>query len=261
MKKALSISVNTVSVIIILAFAAYTGIWFYFAWRMQEQIDSVWSNQERYLIVINGEKPGVTGFPAPPKVVFAGSVTDANGLLYQSPEFIFRGFPLPTQALSLEAPQGLTFSGPVLKIPVHLNYFRFKIRVPADFPYRFDAETLKAWQRSGGSLPVETLEITRDTLRLKGDGYLNLDDDLQLAGTLSVQLAGLDDLLNELAANGTIQEKQVLIAQSLLNFVSKTDETTGESFVKTGITLQQGGVFLGPLRVATLPEWNWPRQN
>ena len=55
MKKTFSVTINVISVLIITAFILYTTLWFYFAGRMQEQIDNIWTHQEKYLIDINGE--------------------------------------------------------------------------------------------------------------------------------------------------------------------------------------------------------------
>ncbi len=249
--------VTLISSLVILAFIVYGVIWVLIAREMTRNLDDIWNNQERYRIVIAGNEPAITGFPAPPTITFSGSVTDRNGLIYASPAFIYRGFPLPTQAITLEAPQGIDFSGPVLRTPVHLDMLKLRVRIPAGFPTKFDATTIRAWQQQGGTLPVEDLEVLRGSLKLDGSGYLNLDEKLQPSGMLTVKLTGIDDLLNELVANKTIGEKQALMAQSLLNLMSQKDTATGETSITTGIRIQSGGVFLGPLRVASLPEWRW----
>lgn len=257
MKKFIRILINTLSVLIILSFIVYSIAWFAIAHEMQKQVDNIWASQEKLLIYFQGDKPEVKGFPAPPEIRFAGSLTDRNGMIYQSPEFIYRGFPLPTQLMTLEAPQGISFSGPFLRLPVDLNYFKLAIRLPANFPGQFDAETIREWQRIGGSIPVEELQIIKGSLILEADGYVQLDANLQPEGTLTAKVTGLDDLLNELTANGTIPEKQALMGQSLLNLMSQKDEQTGVTSVNVGVRIQDGGVFLGPLRVATFPEWKW----
>ena len=257
MKKFFRVLINALSILIILSFIVYSIAWFAIAYEMQKRIDNVWVSQEKLLIHFQGEKPKVSGFPAPPEIRFAGSLTDRKGLIYQSPEFIYRGFPLPTQRMTLEAPQGISFSGPVLRLPVDLNYFKLAIRLPANFPGQFDADTIREWQRVGGSIPVEELRIVKGGLNLEADGYVQLDVNLQPEGTLTAKVTGLDDLLHELTANGTIGEKQALMGQSLLNLMSQKDEQTGITSVNVGISVQDGGVFLSGLRVASLPEWKW----
>lgn len=257
MKKFFRILVNTLSVLIILAFIVYSIAWFAIAREMQKQVDNIWASQEKLLVYFQGDKPEVTGFPSLPEIKFSGSLTDRNGLVYQSPEFIYRGFPLPTQRMTLEASQGISFSGPLLRLPVELNYFKLAIRLPANFPGQFDAETIREWQRVGGSIPVEELRIVKAGLILEADGYVQLDTNLQPEGTLTAKVTGLDDLLHELTANGTIGEKQALMGQSLLNLMSQKDDQTGVTSVNLGIRIQDGGIFLGPLRVASLPGWKW----
>lgn len=257
MKKFLHIAVNILSVLIILGFAVYTVAWFAIAREMQNHIDDIWASQEKLLLHFEGEKPVVSGFPAPPEFSFSGRLTDRSGMIYETHAITYRGFPLPTQRMTISAPEGLTFSGPLLRLPVRLDNFHLAIRLPAEFPGQFDAETLREWQQRGGSIPVEELKIIKGSLVLVADGYVQLDAALQPEGTLTAKIIGLDELLHEFAANGVIAEKQVLMGQSLLNLMSQKDETTGVTSVNVGIRIQDGGVYLGPLRVASFPEWRW----
>lgn len=257
MKKLFHNLISLISGLIILAFIAYGGLWIYVAQQMTRTLDTIWASQEEYLISIDALQPTITGFPAPPKAVFSGSLTDRNRFTYASPELSYQGFSFPTQAITINAPQGLDFSGPILKASVHLDNFFLRVRLPADFPNRYDRKTLEAWRLNGGTLPIESLKISRSSVKLEGDGYLTLDETLQPEGEIKVIVSGLDDLIQELAKNKTIGEKQAIMAQSLLNLMSQKDETTGISAITTALRIQQGGIFLGPMRVASVPEWKW----
>ena len=249
--------ISLISALIILAFMIYGGVWIYTAQQMTKTLDNIWASQEKYLITINAEQPAITGFPAPPKAVFSGSLTDKNGFTYSSPEFSYQGFSFPTQAITVQAPQGLDFSGPIFKATVHLDNFLLRLRLPADFPNRFDQETLAAWRMKGGTLPVEKIELARASVQLEGDGYLTLDDKLQPEGEIKVKVSGLDDLLYELVQNKTIDAQKATMAQRLLNLMSQKDEASGVSAIHTALTIRESGVFLGLFRVATIPEWKW----
>lgn len=257
MKRAISSFISLISVFIILAFAAYGAFWFYVAGQVTKTLDDIWANQQEYGIIIAGDQPTASGFPAPPKFVFSGSITDRNGVIYAAPQFIFQGFPVETQAVTLSAPKGLDLSGPVFKTPVHIDTLLLKLRIPRNFPARFDHPTLAQWRTMGGTLPIEKIQVTRDTLKLDGEGFLNLDENLQLLGLINVKLSGLDDLLNEMTRNGSLGEKQALMGQSLINLMSHKDETTGETAVNTRLTIQEGGIFIGPFRAASFPQWKW----
>ncbi len=259
MKKFTHNFISLVSALIILAFIAYGIFWAVVAREMNRHVADIWNNQDRFQIVIDGERPAVTGFPAPPKLVFSGSLTDRNGMIYAAPEAVYQGFPLPGLPMTFTTPQGMDFSGPVLRQPVHLDYFLLSVRIPRDLPPEFDRASLHVWQQAGGALPVEDLRVRRASLNLSGTGYLNLDNDLQPSGLITTKLSGLDDLLNEFTANGTIGEKQAMMAQSLLNLMAQKDPATGDMTITTGVRIQSGGVFLGPLRVASLPKWRWDK--
>lgn len=257
MKKIIYNLISIISALIILAFIAYGIFWVYVAGQMTKTLDTIWAGQESYQIVIDGEQPTITGFPAAPKGTFSGSVTDRNGFTYSSPAFSYQGFSFPTQAITISAPQGMDFSGPILKTTLHVDDFLLRIRLPADFPRRYDRATLSAWREKGGNIPVEALRIYRSSVKLEGEGYVTLDQTLQSEGEIKVKVSGLDDLIHELVQNGTIGDKQAIMAQSLLNLMSQKDETSGISSINTALRIQSGGVYLGPLRVAAVPEWKW----
>jgi len=257
MKKFLSRLLTISSVLIILAFLIYAGFWFYIAQQMNRTVAAIWLQQAEHAIRISGNAPKATGFPAAPKLVFTGSVTDKNGNIYSSPEFIFQGFPVQTQALRLRAPKGLDFSGSVFHKPVHLDNFDLQIRIPYGFPPRMDRHNLQIWQKAGGTIPVERIEIRRSTLHLSGEGYLTLDDELQPAGAISAELTGLDDLLNELVRDGTIGRQQAHLAQAFINLLSTQNNEKGEQALASGINIENGNVYFGPIKAATLPQWTW----
>ena len=64
-------------------------------------------------------------------------------------------------------------------------------------------------------------------------------------------------LLADLTEKGVIKGKSAVMAQSFLQMLIQRDPVTGETFFVTGIRIQNRGVFLGPLRVASLPEPPW----
>ncbi len=257
MKRIIGSLISIISALIILAFIAYGVFWVYVAGQMTKALDTIWNGQEEYQIVIDGEQPAITGFPAAPKAVFSGSVTDRNGFTYAAPEFSYQGFSFPTQAITIAAPQGMDFSGPVLKTTIHIDDFFLRIRLPANFPNRYDRVTLAAWREQGGNVPVEELRIYRSSVKLDGEGYITLDQTLQPEGEIKVKVSGLDDLIHEFVQNGSLGEKQAIMAQSLLNLMSHKDETTGINAINTALRVQSGGIYLGPMRIASVPEWKW----
>ena len=257
MKKFFSRLISFLSIVIIAAFAAYTAFWFYVAGQLNNTATDIWTHQDKYSIKIVGEQPRAQGFPAPPKLIFNGSVTDKNGNTYSSPSFALQGFPIQTQALRITADQGLNFSGPVFKKEVNLDSFDLQVRIPYGFPSRINRQSLQVWQKAGGTIPVERLDITRSTLHLAGDGYVTVDESLQPAGALSAELTGLDDLIVELVQDGTIGKQQAMLAQAFVNLLSQQNNKDGKQALVSGVRIENGNVFFGPIKVATLPQWTW----
>lgn len=57
---------------------------------------------------------------------------------------------------------------------------------------------------------------------------------------------------------GMIEAKDALIASAVMSGLSKEDPDTGERVINAKITLQNGILFLGPLRLLEIPRIDWP---
>ena len=196
-------------------------------------------------------------FPFPPTVSFQGTVTDPTKTVWTIPNAVYRGFPVQGFPMKLDMPAGLTISGPAFPQPVVLTEVQLGIQLPFNLPRSFNAGDLKVWQATGEHISIKKLHVKSDMLTIDGQGFVGLDDKLQLSGLITSRVAGLDALLADLTEKGIIKGKSAVMAQSFLQMLIQRDPVTGETFFVTGIRIQNRGVFLGPLRVASLPEPPW----
>jgi hypothetical protein len=247
--------------LILLAFAGYAYVWRHIADRIDQQIDIAWSDAESFGIVITGEKPQVYGFPFFPTISFQGTVTGPAQTTLTIPEAILRGFPVQGFPVKMEMPSGLTINSPGFLQPIVVTEARFRIQLPFNLPRSFNQADLKAWQATGEHIPIKELHIKSSLLSIDGEGYIGLDDKLEISGLITSRVAGMDALLADMTEKGVIKGKSAVMAQSFLQMLIQRDPVTGETFFVTGIRIQNRGVFLGPLRVASLPEPHWNSDN
>lgn len=257
MKKPLKFFLILIGLLLMIAGAGYIVFWKNLETQVNGQIDILWADAQSSGVIITGEKPRVSGFPFIPRIHFQGTITDATGLLLTCPDITYSGFPVPGSRMKLDFPAGLTVSGAGLPQPTIVNEAHLYIRLPYNLPRGAEEAQIRAWQASGGTVPVESLHIKTDLLDVSAEGTVGLDEQLQISGLLNARIAGLDALLADLSEKGVIRGQNAIAAQSVLQMLIQRDPVTGETFFQTAIRLQNRGVYLGPLRVGSLPELFW----
>jgi hypothetical protein len=118
-------------------------------------------------------------------------------------------------------------------------------------------QALLAWSRAGGDLELRRLEGVYGSIWFNGDGTLALDDALQpqFAGSFSV--TGFGSALDRLAAAGVLAPGSAQMAKLMLAAMATNDG--GLTRVKLPLTVQDGALSMGPVRLATLRplDWSW----
>ena len=243
--------------IVLIGGVIYHAFWKQLEKHINQQIDTIWVDAQTSGMAITGEKPRLEGYPGVPVVRFQGSITDATGLTMNFPDITYRGFPVPGSRMTLDMPSGVTMTGPVLPEPVVVREAHLYIKLPYNLPSGPEEAYIRAWQANGGTIPIESLYLKTDLVRMAGEGFIGLDEQLQLAGTINAKVVGLDALMADLTEKKIMEGRSAIMAQSFLQMLIQHDPVTQEPYVQTAIRIQNRGVFLGPLRVASLPELFW----
>ena len=241
----------------VLLFAAYSAFWWTVSSQISRQIDTLWISMGAGGATTTAEKPEPYGFPAPPTITFKGTVTEANGTIWNFPDLTYRGFPLPGFMMALETPQGFSIQGPMFPHPIEISEASLFVLLPHDLPGSMNSETLRVWQEKGGTIPIEYLLIKSGELNVLGQGFFALDEQLQLAGTVNARITGMESLMATLTEKGVLKGEGAVMAQSFLQMLTKVDPVTQQKFFDTQIKIQKRGVFLGPLRIGYMPEIVW----
>lgn len=115
---------------------------------------------------------------------------------------------------------------------------------------------LTAWRDAGGTVEMAGFRVIWGPLAAEGEGTLALDGDLQPIGALTTRLVGYGDALDALGASGELKPGDVQLAKLALGFIAKPG-AGGRSELQTPLTLQNGKLYAGPIRLLNLPRFTW----
>lgn len=127
---------------------------------------------------------------------------------------------------------------------------RVQGRPPAPEP-----ASLSAWSRNGGTVELERLAVNWGPMRLSLNGTFALDHDLQPQAAMTMEVRGAQETLTALQT--LLKPKDVNMARTVLSMLSRPAADDGKPVVTAPVTIQSRALFLGPLRVAAVPEVVW----
>ena len=245
-------------VTIAVAAVLYVAAWFYAASLIRGQIDLLYRNARQAGVTITGAAPAISGFPGPHRVRFGGTV--ANGdMALTLPQLTIKGIFLPGHRVTVSLPQGATYSGPGSALFDSVDLLTLRFIVPATVPERLDENEIRTWQKSGAQISVESLELLKHDLLVKGSGTLGLDEHLQPEGEGNFRLTGFADFIVWLQSRKLLSDKSARIAQLVAQGLSQADQDDREPHMRAALTLKDRQVYVGPLLALTLPAIAWPQ--
>jgi hypothetical protein len=198
-------------------------------------------------------------------------LTDAKGLWGQDPFFGAEKFEIALQRP--DAPPkdhtepGLTITGSAEKVSLPPGMdapfgpmaakIDTSVRVMGDVPDPRLRTSVAAWNAAGGVAEFDSFFLQWGPLVFATKGTLGLDDDEQPEGVFSGQIGNHEEVLRTLMANNYIPKRDAPMLNSALNLFSKHSKIGGKEGIDVPITVQLGGLFLGPVRVFEFPEITW----
>lgn len=117
---------------------------------------------------------------------------------------------------------------------------------------------LAQWSAQGGILELERVALDWAPMGLEGSGTAALDPAGQPLVALSTRIRGFDALMDRLTTTGMLEAGAARTLKTILGLMAKPD-SHGRSAIAAPLTLQEGGLYLGPARIAVLPALPWPR--
>lgn len=160
----------------------------------------------------------------------------ALGLALEVHDLTLPQVPQPFHNPLDEASLGITVMGPVPRGPPR--------------------EAAALWRDAGGTLEVDHVALRWGALRLTASGTLALDDDLQPIGAFSGGVEGYGELIKALVAAGRLGKREAGLATTALSIFSKRG-AGGRPQITTSFRIQNGEMFLGPLKIGPVPHIDW----
>ncbi len=111
---------------------------------------------------------------------------------------------------------------------------------------------LTLWREAGGALDLKRIEMEWAPLGLTASGELSLDPQFRPQGLLRARVAGLGELIARLGELGQLSKDQVTLTQAAIAAFSSQRDARGRAAVDLPISLREGYLFLGPLRLARI---------
>lgn len=118
-------------------------------------------------------------------------------------------------------------------------------------------DSITAWRDSGGALDIERLRFRGGPLAMVASGTLALDRELQPQGAFTAKFEGLFQVMEILRAKGIMRDGEALVATMALSALSKRPKDGGAPTINVAVTVQDGALSLGPLKVMEMPRFDW----
>jgi hypothetical protein len=132
----------------------------------------------------------------------------------------------------------------------------FGATVLGAFPAAPLRQAATTWRDSGGTIELDRFALRWGGLAVSGSGTLALGPDLQPIGAFSGAVSGFDELINALAATGQLRMGDLTLARLGLAALAKPG-SNGRPEISTSFTIQNGQMYLGPLKLGPVPRINW----
>ena len=217
----------------------------------------IYSQFSKNIVNVQKEIPTISGFPFWPQLIFTGDYHLNDGSQISTSGIIISGFPFPAQRITITAANGLTFKAPLWVTDIAFHQLDAQFQIPLRYPRTNKKEDWLTWQRTGDSISIDHVNAQIDQFQLTGtDGTLQLDTDLKWTGSMTIRLTGADQFVMHLSEQGMIPPQAAIAAQSFLQFLTRQDDVTGERYIVTSLQIRKNNLFIGPIKLMTLPTLN-----
>jgi len=131
-----------------------------------------------------------------------------------------------------------------------------KLRIMGSPPDFSSVSSIAAWNAGSGVIEIDELILDWGVLKLAVSGTIGLDRELQPEGAFSGRIGKRGEVVKALMDKKWIGKSEAGLLTSALNLLSESagGEKEGETLP---LSVQSGGLFLGPVRVMTLPRISW----
>lgn len=131
------------------------------------------------------------------------------------------------------------------------------VRIMGDVPDFSNKESLKAWNEAGGVIEFDRIYLNWRPMIITGSGTMGFDPMLQPEGAFSGRIEGIEAAIDNLVQKGAIDKRQESLLNSSLHVLSRPSGLTGSSAPIVPMSIQSGGLYLGPVKLLAIPKIEW----
>ncbi len=243
---------------IIFLFFIYCGVWLFMAYKTNQHLEQLYTVDAQSMgIQFYGEQPKMSGFPLTPTIIYR------DGFSYNNSDIKFdtlslKGFPFPFLPLTLKMDGNIIVTNNTTKQTLNLDTLLLTVTILNSTPQESTQAEMAKWQKNVGEITVRDFLIQSGSVKIRGEGTVGLDRNLQPTALLPSEVTGHEEMISFLIKQKTIKPLVGAIALSALNGMTTIDETTGQKRVEFDVKIQNRQISLGPLNTLRLPEITWP---
>ncbi|MFN4282917.1 MAG: DUF2125 domain-containing protein [Alphaproteobacteria bacterium] len=123
---------------------------------------------------------------------------------------------------------------------------------------QINTASVAAWRDAGGTVEVETFTLRWGPLRLRAEGTVALDGQLQPLAAFTATMTGYGETIDLLVTQGALDADDAVAAKTLLSLLAKTPLTGGAPEIAVPLTIQNQRLSVGPVPLFTLRPIVWP---
>jgi hypothetical protein len=117
---------------------------------------------------------------------------------------------------------------------------------------------LAQWRDDGGVLDIKDFHLAWRDVDATGNGTLTLDPSMRPLGAFTMSLAGYDTILDALVASGQLRRQDAGYMKIALDVLARSGDPAHHR-LRAPVTVQDGAVYIGPLKIASIPPIPWLR--
>ena len=165
--------------------------------------------------------------------------------------------------VQVEIKQALYRSEPFPGFGIKTEAFVFHLRAMGEIPKSIITNEIEYWRKKGGVLEVNDIILKHGPVRIKGEGTLALNKDLQPMGAFSLEVGGYMEAVDRLQSSRLILPSEARFTKAILSMlaVKKKKDKNHEidKIVKLPLIIQDRFFYLGPLVLGRVPILNWQK--
>jgi hypothetical protein len=123
-----------------------------------------------------------------------------------------------------------------------------------------DPVAVRVWNDASGVIEIDDFTMLWGPLGLTAKGTLALSNELQPEAAFSAKVSGLEETIGQLKDEGKLSERDVSLLLASVGVLGRPTGIAGSSGPILPLSVQSGGLYVGPVKLMTIPRLDWPQE-